>query len=134
MGKGIRGAAFFCPAIDGQRAASRALLLALSGYRYSGVARRLELAPRRQPEAFNCLWTAPSGWGRVSQAISAGELAVREMRYALPEGATVHAVAVEMAGRNEAARARQDGEWVAIMLERAVRATVGEPLVVQLLQ
>jgi len=49
--------------------ASWALLIALSGFHYSGVERRLTLAPRVRARNFRSFWTIPSGWGSFSQTI-----------------------------------------------------------------
>ena len=49
--------------------ASWALLVALSGFYYSGVERRLTLAPRTRVRNFRSFWTVPSGWGSFSQTI-----------------------------------------------------------------
>ena len=51
--------------------ASWALLIALSGFHYSGVERRLSLAPRVRARNFRSFWTIPSGWGSFSQTIAA---------------------------------------------------------------
>jgi hypothetical protein len=44
------------------------LLLALSGWLYDGTTGALELKPRTTPGAFRSFFTAPEGWGSVSQA------------------------------------------------------------------
>jgi non-lysosomal glucosylceramidase len=50
--------------------ASWATLLALSGFNYSGVERRLTLMPRVHRTDFRSFWSAPSGWGSFAQTIS----------------------------------------------------------------
>ena len=97
------------------------LVLALSGFHYSGVAKRLALSPRYGAEQFSCLWIIPSAWGVVRQVIRdrdlsvcweimAGDVAVQEMRLGLPVGARPQSVAVEVDGRTaQASVQRQDG-------------------------
>ena len=46
--------------------ASWAAIPALSGLRYSAVSKRLELAPRWRPQAFQCIWTAEFRLGHGS--------------------------------------------------------------------
>jgi uncharacterized protein (DUF608 family) len=50
--------------------ASWATLLALSGFNYSAVERRLTLTPRVRPTNFRSFWSAPSGWGNFAQTVS----------------------------------------------------------------
>jgi len=64
--------------------ASWALLVALNGFRYSGVERRLTLAPRVRARTFRFFWTIPSGWGSFSQTIGPGS---RKVEVQAVEGA-----------------------------------------------
>ena len=48
------------------------LLLALSGFSYSGVEMRMGFAPKINADDFRTFWTTGSGWGRFAQK-SAGE-------------------------------------------------------------
>jgi non-lysosomal glucosylceramidase len=50
---------------------SWALVIALSGFHYSGVEGRLTLTPRVSGPKFRSFWTAPSGWGSFAQSRSA---------------------------------------------------------------
>jgi hypothetical protein len=50
--------------------ASWATLLALSGFNYSAVERRLTLTPRVRRTNFRSFWSAPSGWGNFAQTVS----------------------------------------------------------------
>jgi hypothetical protein len=66
---------------------SWALLLALSGYRYSAPAGRLRFAPKVGRDDFRCLFTAGSAWGRVwlrgdsaELTLAAGELSLSELQ------------------------------------------------------
>jgi uncharacterized protein (DUF608 family) len=65
---------------------SWALLLALSGYRYSAPARRLAFAPRVSAGDFRCLFTAGTAWGTVeitadgaTLRVEAGELRLERL-------------------------------------------------------
>ncbi len=57
--------------------ASFSVLLALSGFRYSAVERRVTFQPRIRPEDFRCFLVAGSGWGLYSQNINAGVLTAK---------------------------------------------------------
>jgi non-lysosomal glucosylceramidase len=48
------------------------LLLALSGFRYSAVERRVHLDPRVSREDFRCFFSVDAGWGLVAQQIDSG--------------------------------------------------------------
>ena len=87
--------------------ASWAAIPVLSGMRYSAVSKRLELAPRWRPHAFQSIWTTGSGWGTVHQSIGdceqnvrwevlSGELTVQEMAYSTLPRAAVREVTVEL--------------------------------------
>jgi len=123
--------------------ASWAALLALSGFHYSAVSRQLQLAPRWKAEALRCVWIIPSGWGVVTQMLEAqqqtvrwevlsGELPVQSMRYALPQGAKVCTMALELAGPVEPARIEQRDSLVDIDLPWTLKVTAGQPLVVRI--
>jgi len=75
---------------------SWSLLLALSGFSYSAVQRRIRLAPRINLQRFRCFWSADSGWGTceqrrartrhtVSLQVRYGKLAVAALDVPLPE-------------------------------------------------
>ena len=63
---------------------SWSLLLALSGYRYDAVGRRLRFDPAVSRNAFECLFTTGSGWGSYGQRF---EGASQTHRLELLEGA-----------------------------------------------
>ncbi|HEV3277556.1 MAG TPA: GH116 family glycosyl-hydrolase [Terriglobia bacterium] len=50
--------------------ASWSAVLALSGFRYDGVAGSVTARPQIHPEKFSCFWSAPRAWGTFSQSIS----------------------------------------------------------------
>jgi uncharacterized protein (DUF608 family) len=72
------------------------LLLALSGFSYSGVDMTIGFEPKLYPEDFRTLWTTGSGWGSYSQKLAAennltvklsaasGELRLKELSFLLP--------------------------------------------------
>lgn len=49
--------------------ASWAALLALSGFRYDGVQKRIEIDPRVKGRNFTLFWSSAEGWGSLSQKI-----------------------------------------------------------------
>jgi non-lysosomal glucosylceramidase len=123
--------------------AAWAVLLALEGFRYSGVTKTLELAPRSQPADFSGPWTMPSGWGGVVQNrrdgaqlirwdVCVGELAVATMRYAVPAGAKLGTVVVEIDGQPQPATAGADGDAITITLARPVVVPAGGSLQVSI--
>jgi non-lysosomal glucosylceramidase len=62
--------------------ASWSVLLALSGYRYSGKDQSLSFAPLLNADNFRCFFAAGSGWGAYSQHAQEGSLAVQiELRH-----------------------------------------------------
>ena len=72
------------------------LLLALSGFSYSGVDMTIGFEPKLYPEDFRTLWTTGSGWGSYSQNLTAennltvklsaasGELRLKEFSFLPP--------------------------------------------------
>ncbi len=81
------------------------LLLALSGYSYSGVDMTIGFEPKLYPEDFRTLWTTGSGWGSYSQELAAennltltlsaasGELRLKEFSFLLPPAVREKALA-----------------------------------------
>jgi hypothetical protein len=123
--------------------ASWAVLLALSGFQYSAVSGRLELAPRWKPETFRGLWSVPSGWGTVAQDIAEGrqvvrwevlwgELCVHELRCLLPEGALLTGASLLGDGGARPVSAEQDGRAAVVTLSDALAIRSGSPLVLEM--
>lgn len=111
--------------------ASWAVIMALSGLRYSAVSRRLELAPRRRPEDYRSIWTVGSGWGTVRQSIGdyeqtvrwevlSGDLNVQEMVYATPAHTVVREVTVEVGSEIVAASFTLEAGRTTIALPRSI--------------
>ena len=57
--------------------ASFSVLLALSGFRYSAVERKVSFHPCIHPEDFRCFFAAGSAWGLYSQNTKAGVLTAK---------------------------------------------------------
>ena len=57
--------------------ASFSVLLALSGFRYSAVERKINFQPRIRPDNFCSFFAAGSGWGLYSQKVKAGLLSAK---------------------------------------------------------
>jgi len=118
------------------------LLTALSGYAYSGVEQRLEMAPKIHPEDFRTFWSAGSGWGRFSQKaagsgesvellVAAGGLSLRELALTLPPslaGKAVKTVAAQGGGAPAAAAFKQAGDRVVLRWDKPVALKAGESL------
>jgi len=61
---------------------SYSLLLALSGFRYSAVERRITFRPRSDKDHFNCFFAAGSGWGMYTQSVQEKSLSAKlDCRY-----------------------------------------------------
>jgi len=58
--------------------ASWSAVIALSGFQYSGVTRRLAFRPLVNQTAFSSFWSAPCAWGRFTQTKSSATLLVTE--------------------------------------------------------
>jgi len=123
--------------------ASWTVLIALSGFHYSGVERRLTLAPRVRARNFGSFWTIPSGWGSFSQTIAPA--AQRVEVQALEGSMTLASLA--LGGNGKAARRRvsaqlggetisttlgEEGRYRLIGFERPVKITPATVLTVSL--
>ena len=124
--------------------AAWALILALSGFRYSAVRQELELQPRWWQEGeLRCPWAIPTGWGMVThaQAISEhvirwevlqGQLRLRSMRYLLPLDGQRIGATVAIQGEPVHAQLLREGKALVLMLESATTIAAGQELVVRL--
>ena len=63
--------------------ASWGVLLALSGYTYSGPEMRIGFDPEIYQENFRCFWSTGSGWGQFSQKTDNGKKEKIELLVAL---------------------------------------------------
>ena len=118
---------------------SWSLLLALSGYRYNAVARRLGFAPALHPESFRCFFSTGTGWGLYSQQLGArslacsvelryGDLALRSVEVALPKGADAPSVNVTGPAGSVTAQASADGSRLTVQLGEELVLLSGQSL------
>ncbi len=105
---------FECGSHYARSMANYAFLLALSGFRYSAVEQRLELAPRIAADDFRTFFSVDSGWGSI-----------RHQR----EGDTATVTIAPVEGVLKVAQAVVDG--VEVTLPGPETATTERPLVVR---
>jgi non-lysosomal glucosylceramidase len=105
-------------------------VLALSGFRYQGVRREVEVLPRTKAAKFRCFWSCGTGWGVFTSApgaveikVEAGTLAVRTVRAKL--GTTVKASA---GGKALKADLKREGATTTATLAEEVTLRAGETL------
>jgi len=123
------------------------LLLALSGYSYSGPEAKLGFAPKLYPENFRTFWTTGSAWGEFRQrgaavkgfsaelTVAGGEQRLSELSVELPpsvRGKKVVAAAAALAGKPVKVAFRQDGHGVMVFWAPAAAVKAGETLAVEL--
>jgi non-lysosomal glucosylceramidase len=119
------------------------ILLALSGYAYSGQMASLEFAPKLYPDNFRTFWTTGGGWGGYSQkeekgkaqkvelAVAAGELKLREFAFALTPtllAKKVVALKGELGGKPFKPLFKQDGAKIIVSWAQPVAVKAGEKL------
>jgi non-lysosomal glucosylceramidase len=120
-----------------------ALVVALSGFHYSGVDRKLTLAPRLRAPNFRCFWSAPSGWGQFTQAVSTAshtvEVQVQEGSLTLASlalagnGKVPRKTASARLGQESlAATLREDGKLRVVAFDHGIRIVPGQSLTVTL--
>jgi uncharacterized protein (DUF608 family) len=120
-----------------------ALIVALSGFHYSGVDRKLTLTPRVRAQNFSCFWSVPGGWGKFSQTISTASHAVE---VATLEG-SMSVASLALGGNGKVARKKvtarlgqeamaasllEEGNLRLVAFEREVRIVPGQSLTVSL--
>jgi uncharacterized protein (DUF608 family) len=116
-----------------------ALVVALSGFRYSAVDRKLTLAPRLRAQDFRSFWSTHSGWGQFTQSIGAanhkvevqaqeGSLRVTTLVLA-GNGKGVRKTASARVGQESlSATLRADGNLRVISFDHEVGIVPGQPL------
>jgi hypothetical protein len=120
-----------------------ALMVALSGFHYSGVDRKLTLTPRVRAQNFFCFWSAPSGWGKFSQTVTAasqavevealeGSMAVASLALAGNGRATRKKVSARLGQEALAATLSEEGKLRVVAFDREVRIVAGQALAVSL--
>jgi non-lysosomal glucosylceramidase len=122
------------------------LLIALSGFSYSGVDMRLGFEPRLYAEDFRTLWTTGSGWGTYGQQVekagtltarlsaAAGELKLRQLSFLLPpvdQGKAIVEVRGTLGKKTFKPRPSRDGDHVVVNWERPVVVKPGEDLMLE---
>ena len=123
--------------------ASWALVIALSGFHYSGVERKLTLIPRAGDSNFRSFWTAPSGWGSFAQSRTASGI---ETQVAAEEGSltfsrlvlggngkgTLKNVSAKLGGESVETELHQQGKQRLITFRSELRIVPNRPLIVSL--
>jgi len=120
-----------------------ALMVAWSGFHYSGVDRKLTLTPRLRAQKFRCFWSAPSGWGEFSQTISPashavevevqeGSLNVGSLVLAGNGKAARKTVSARLGTETVAATLREESKFRVVAFDREVRIVPGQSLSVSL--
>jgi hypothetical protein len=120
-----------------------ALMVALSGFHYSGVERKLTLTPRLRAQNFRCFWSVPSGWGRFSQTLSAashsvevetleGSMTVASLALGGNSKAARKRVAARLGQEALAATLREEGKLRVVAFEREVRIVPSQLLSITL--
>ena len=120
-----------------------ALMVAISGFHYSGVERELTLTPRVRAQNFRCFWSVPSGWGKFSQTLSApgqdvevetleGALAVASLALGANGKAGRKKVSARLGQEPLAATLREEGKQRVVTFDREVRIVPGQMLAVSL--
>jgi uncharacterized protein (DUF608 family) len=120
-----------------------ALMVAWSGFHYSGVDRKLTLTPRVRAQNFRCFWSAPSGWGKFSQSMSAaiqtvevealeGSMTVASLALAGDGKAVRKKVSARLGQESLAATLRDEGKLRVVAFDHEVRILPGQSLSVSL--
>jgi uncharacterized protein (DUF608 family) len=120
------------------------ILLALSGYSYSGTAMSLEFAPKIYQDNFRTFWSAGSGWGgyaqkeergkaeKVELTVSSGELALREFCFTPTptlQAKKLVALEGEAGGKPFKPSFKQDGSKIKVTWAKPLVLRAGEKLV-----
>ncbi|HLK55843.1 MAG TPA: GH116 family glycosyl hydrolase, partial [Chthonomonadaceae bacterium] len=101
--------------------------LAACGYEYHGPKGHLGFAPRLSPENFQAAFTAAEGWGTFAQkrtgdtqhqslTIHWGQVRLRSLSFALPDGKTARTVQVTHDGNKVASTFTQQGTLLLLTL------------------
>jgi uncharacterized protein (DUF608 family) len=123
--------------------ASYALLLALSGFRYSAVDQTLAFAPRINKESFHCFFAAGSGWGTYSQSVTRsaqevrfdvlhGDIALRQIQVKNETGATAPSASVVSGSVSSRLYTELSGQMLWIKFEPEIRLSAGNPVTLRL--
>lgn len=122
------------------------VLLALSGFSYSGPEMRMGFDPKMNADDFRTVWTTGSGWGVFGQKAApgkpvaltletgAGKLDLKELSIVLPPaqaGKQVRSVKGTLAGAATKSAFRQSGNVVRIQWSRPIHVEPGKPLALE---
>jgi hypothetical protein len=118
--------------------ASWSAVLALSGFRYHGGERHVEVLPRLQVAGFRCFWSTGTGWGTFSYGQAGTPLVIRVLHGTLPcrsvtaaaDGRAAPASSVRING--QPARQEREGRATRVTLNEELVLRVGQDLVVEL--
>ena len=123
---------------------SWAVLLACSGFHYSGVERRLKLASRIRKSSLRSFWSVPSGWGtyarstkpqqqRIAVEVTEGKIALDQVL--LQESASkqdLKTVSVRYGTETVPAKSHQDKSGRVIVFEKTLELNPEHPLAIVL--
>jgi len=119
--------------------ASWAAVLALSGFQYSAVEKRLALQPRLPRRSFRSFWSVAAAWGTVAQTrtngqlrsrieVSEGHLELASLEVNAGAGASAKTVRVDVAARRVATKAQVRSGRAHLHFEPPIRLAPGETL------
>jgi non-lysosomal glucosylceramidase len=110
----------------------------LSGFRYDARARRMELAPRINVDAFQCFWSAPGAWGnfeltprKMVLTPAAGSISLRDLLIVPFSRSSEGNLKVTIAGRTIEHSAVSQGDGMVLQFSETVEVEPTKPLVVQ---
>jgi len=122
------------------------ILLALSGYSFSGLTMSLEFAPKVYPEDFRTFWSTGSAWGRYFQkaegkkghkaglTVANGELKLKEFCFTLPsslQNKKVAALKGEAGGKDFKPVFSQEGSRIRVTWAQPMTLKAGESLALE---
>lgn len=120
------------------------LLLALSGFSYSGVDMKLGFTPQVYPEDFRTFWSAGSGWGsyfqktkdgeslEVGLAVASGEIKLKEFSFSLPpsfQGRQIMTLKATLTGKTFKPLFERKGDKILIKWDKPVLIKPSDQLV-----
>jgi hypothetical protein len=122
------------------------LVLALSGYAYSGPDMTLAFAPKIYPDDFRTFWSTGTAWGGYTQktekakgqkaevAVAQGELSLKEFSFDRPDSLSAKklgAFKAEAAGKPVKAAAALEGNSIKVKFAPPLVLKAGEKLVLE---
>lgn len=113
--------------------ASWSLVLALSGFQYDGVVRRLEFAPKWHPEKFQSFWSTGQAWGTFAQKITNHEMQVeiqvlfgtQFLTQLVLTSAFSTKISVQINGRTLSVAVKTEGEKIRIDFPEKIKLEAG---------